>query len=411
MKIPRVKIYLKFRIFLKSIFSSLEISKKELSDYLKIKLNKSYINFFGMCRTCFIVILEFLKEKNLKKNEILICAYNLEEMVEIAKLLKFETKFIDINANSGVIDFNLIKNNISEKTSAILFTNMFNRYEDLIELKNFCKNQDILLIEDLAIYFGNFSLVENKKIYAGSIADVSILSFGIMKNVSAIYGGAMLTSNLEIYNFASNLEKNYKNFPIYLYVKKFFLFIILKIFLSKLIYNFFFFYVIKIAKLKEIKKLLNIIYPAFAFKVKSDIPIEYFSKIPNLSIKIINNIIKDNDFEIDKEKRKINNLYYSKLLKNNLNVKIINIIDPDFQNFLDYPILIKNKKELVNYLMIKGLETRYHFYSNCEKNYNLNDCKNSELFEKELICLPSHSDITKDKIEYYCREINKFYEG
>ena len=34
MKIPRVKIYLKFRIFLKSIFSSLEISKKELSDYL-----------------------------------------------------------------------------------------------------------------------------------------------------------------------------------------------------------------------------------------------------------------------------------------------------------------------------------------------------------------------------------------
>ena len=42
-------------------------------------------------------------------------------MVEIAKLLKFETKFIDINANSGVIDFDLIKNNISEKTSAILF--------------------------------------------------------------------------------------------------------------------------------------------------------------------------------------------------------------------------------------------------------------------------------------------------
>ena len=163
MKIPRVKIYLKFRIVLKSMFSNFEISKKELSDYLKIKLNKSYINFFGMCRTCFIVILEFLKEKNLKKNEILICAYNLEEMIEIAKLLKFETKFIDINANSGVIDFDLIKNNISEKTSAILFTNMFNRYEDLIELKNFCKNQDILLIEDLAIYFGNFSLVENRK--------------------------------------------------------------------------------------------------------------------------------------------------------------------------------------------------------------------------------------------------------
>ena len=42
-----------------------------------------------------------------------------------------------------------------------------------MNLKTFIKNR-ILLIEDLAIYFGNFSLVENKKIYAGSIADISI---------------------------------------------------------------------------------------------------------------------------------------------------------------------------------------------------------------------------------------------
>ena len=41
-----------------------------------------------MCRTCFIVILEFLKAKYPTKNKILICSYNLEEMIEIAKLLK-----------------------------------------------------------------------------------------------------------------------------------------------------------------------------------------------------------------------------------------------------------------------------------------------------------------------------------
>ena len=60
--------------------------------------------------------------------------------------------------------------------------------------------------------------------------------------------------------------------------------------------------------------------------------------------------------------------------------------------------------------MNKGLETRYHFYSNCEKYYNLKNIKNSELFEKELICLPSHSEINKNRIEEYCREIDKFYE-
>ena len=173
----------------------------------------------------------------------------------------------------------------------------------------------------MAIYFGNFNQNQNKKTYAGSVGDVSILSFGIMKNVSSIYGGAMLTSNQEIHRFALNMEKNFRKFPKFLYIKKFVLFILLKILLSKIIYNLFFFYIIKLAKIKNVKLLLNLIYPAYNFKVKSKIPKEYFSQISKFSIKLINNVLKDKDFEIEKEKRKNNNLYYSKLLKNNLNVK------------------------------------------------------------------------------------------
>ena len=60
MKISRVKIYLKFSIILKSLFNNFQASKIELSDYLKKILNKNYLTFFGMCRTCFIVTLEFL---------------------------------------------------------------------------------------------------------------------------------------------------------------------------------------------------------------------------------------------------------------------------------------------------------------------------------------------------------------
>ena len=110
-----------------------------------------------------------------------------------------------------------------------------------------------------------------------------------MKNVSSIYGGAMLTSNLELHRFASNLEKSFSQFPKYLYIKKFILFLLLKILLSKIIYNLFFFYIIKLAKIKNVKFLLNLIYPAYNFKVKTKIPKEYFSQISKLSIKIINN--------------------------------------------------------------------------------------------------------------------------
>ena len=119
MKISRVKIYLKFSIILKSLFNNFQASKIELSDYLKKILNKNYLTFFGMCRTCFIVTLEFLKTKYPKKNKILICSYNLEEMIEIAKLLKFDVKFIDLDFNSGVMDINLMGSVYLAKYSAV----------------------------------------------------------------------------------------------------------------------------------------------------------------------------------------------------------------------------------------------------------------------------------------------------
>ncbi len=251
MKIPRVKIYLKFNIMLKALFSNYKKSKLELSNKLKKNLNKDYIEFFGMCRTSFIVILEYIKRKLPHKNEIIICSYNLEEMVDIAKLYKFNVRLVDIKQEDGVVDINLIKNNSNEKTAAILFTNMFNDHYQIEEIKKFCNTKNIILIEDCAIYFRNFHDQDLKRIYSGSYGDVSILSFGIMKNVSAIFGGALLTSNQDIYNFSKEKFQEYKNFPKNLYFKKFVLFLLLKFFLSKYIYNLLFFHVIKISTKKK----------------------------------------------------------------------------------------------------------------------------------------------------------------
>ena len=98
------------------------------------------------------------------------------------------------------------------------------------------------------------------------------------------------------------------------------------------------------------------------------------------------------------------------MLGENLNINQIEILDKDFQNFLDYPIIVKkNKDRLVDFLFQKGLETRYHFYSNFEKYLHLDNNKGSRYFEENLICLPSHSGIEEKIIRKYCDEINNFY--
>ena len=216
MKISRVKIYCQIKYFIFSIFLKLEKSKIAIKSKLSQQTNKKYVEFFGMCRTCFLVILEYLIKYKPKKNEILICSYNLEEMIDIARIYKFKVKLIDINMDKGSMDLKSLYENISDSTAAVLFTNMFNNHDDIRELQKVCKENDILLIEDNAIYFGNYLKENENKIFSGSFGDVSIFSFGLMKNVSAIFGGALVTSNKDLFNFAVEKNKNFQTFPLIL---------------------------------------------------------------------------------------------------------------------------------------------------------------------------------------------------
>ena len=60
---------------------------------------------------------------------------------------------------------------------------------------------------------------------------------------------------------------------------------------------------------------------------------------------------------------------------------------------------------------IDELETRLHYYKNCEKIFKKNkrSCSISEKYEKEIICLPNNKIITKEYIDYIGEAISSFY--
>ena len=82
MKISRVRIYLDTIQSCKSIFICTYNSKKYIEEILKKRLNKKNIFFSGMCRTSYMIVLDYLK-KYPNKNEIILCSYNLPEMVNL----------------------------------------------------------------------------------------------------------------------------------------------------------------------------------------------------------------------------------------------------------------------------------------------------------------------------------------
>ena len=159
----RIWIYLSLKQFFLGLFPKNSIYKINLlvENTLSKQHKKNHTALFSQCRVAFYFILKFLKTKS-NKREIIFCAYNLPEMVNIAENLNLKIRFCDLNYSTGIIDLKQLKKNISKKTVAIVLTNMFNSYKDSIEISNIAKKYKIPLIEDNAIYFDNFTKIKKK---------------------------------------------------------------------------------------------------------------------------------------------------------------------------------------------------------------------------------------------------------
>ena len=141
-KTSRIKLYLSINTLILSIFSNADKSENFLIKKFRNVFKKKYVLLTSMCRVGFLIILEYLKSKDPKKNEIIICSYNLKEMVDIPRILKFKIILIDINIKNGSLDISKVIKSISNKTTAILITNIFSNYNDLIKIKNIAKKKN-----------------------------------------------------------------------------------------------------------------------------------------------------------------------------------------------------------------------------------------------------------------------------
>ena len=113
--------------------------------------------------------------KNKSKNEIILCAYNLPEMINVAKNLGLKIRYYDLNYTNGSPKIKDIQKKISKKTLAVVLTNMFNTYKDAEKIKRILKKNKIPLIEDNAIYYGNRAAAYIQlKMYKEALTDSNI---------------------------------------------------------------------------------------------------------------------------------------------------------------------------------------------------------------------------------------------
>ncbi len=116
--------------------------------------------------------------------------------------------FCDIDILTNHISLDSIKRMYSPKVKALIVPHLFGNMSDTKDILDFCKEKNIAYIEDAAQSIGSsFNGVK-----AGSIGDISTLSFNANKVVAGISGGgAILTNDKDKAELFKKLRKHGNN--------------------------------------------------------------------------------------------------------------------------------------------------------------------------------------------------------
>jgi dTDP-4-amino-4,6-dideoxygalactose transaminase len=101
--------------------------------------------------------------------------------------------FCDIDLTSYQMSFDSIKRMYSEKTKAIVYVHLFGNMIDTTEIQEFCKEKNIIFIEDASQSLG--SSLDGVK--AGTIGNCSVYSFNSNKVIAGINGGGVFLTDVE----------------------------------------------------------------------------------------------------------------------------------------------------------------------------------------------------------------------
>ena len=366
----------------------------------------------AQARVGIFYISKYLVSKNFEK--FYISPYTNIEVIEAIKFSGGKINFIDLNYENGYpknID-NLMLNK-NEKRCLIL-THLYSDHNNLKKVFDKLKNRDenFKIIEDAAIVFGS----KYDKKYLGTLFDFGVFSFGKLKNLSLIFGGAIYYKDENFENYYKEIEKNnLVDFPKTIFIKE--LLFSLLVYLSSLnIFNFFFSKILNLPTYKSKKHFFSKIqYKSLFPEINQNIPKNYFFKFPyfisNFALKKLNYVEEEINIRYKKAK------YYYENLKKFDSIYIPMVIETEskYNSYIEFPFILRkeSKKNLLIFLSKKSIFLRLHWYLNNEIFYDFkkltlpNDCN---LVQDNTVVLPCGPHITRKYQDFILKNIKKYFE-
>lgn len=330
-----------------------------VTEYKKTTELENVISTYLNCKECIMttsgtnaIILSLMALDLSIDDEVIVPNYTMIATVNAIKMLKLKPIIIDIGKDTFTINLDTIKQNISDKTKAIIHVSLNNRYENMHDLVTFCKDNHFHLIEDSAQSLG--CKINGKNL--GTFGDIGCFSLSTPKIISTGQGGFCVTNN----EILANKMRMIKNF----------------------------------GRRESGKDNFEVFGINLKFTdLQAVIGIEQMKKLDNRVERM----------------REIYDLYYTELKD------VVEMIKPLNEEWIPWfvDIFTDKRDALVTFLKNHKITTRpvYGEINKTKMYYNTDIFENSHYVSHNGLFLPSYVTIKDKDIKYICSLIKMFYQA
>lgn len=164
-------------------------------------LKTKYFFCVGSGKTALWLGFRSLSRLRPARREIIVPAYACPDIVSAVLKAGLKPVLSDINPDDFGYSIKDLRRTIGSDTLAVVHAHFLGHPGNFNEVRDFCKENDIFIVEDAAQAFGNLSL-DTPPNQLGTLGDIGIFSFGRGKPVSVLHGGILCTNSDEIYDSA-----------------------------------------------------------------------------------------------------------------------------------------------------------------------------------------------------------------
>ena len=171
--------------------------EKKLSEFLNVKF-VSYVNSGSSANLLAFMALTspLLKDRAIKEgDEVITVACSFPTTIAPILQAKAIPVFVDVDIPTYNIKISELKSALSNKTKAVFLAHTLGNPFDIVEVKKFCKENNLWLIEDNCDSLGSRVEIDGEMKWTGTIGDIGTSSFYPAHHITTGEGGAVYTND------------------------------------------------------------------------------------------------------------------------------------------------------------------------------------------------------------------------